>query len=445
MLTWIKRTFRKAVNAFASGVAFTMAGIPLSRLQNYEDYLKAGCRKVWAAWKACDITANSVSSTPFVVARVGSTKPVKIQELDRLLTYPNENQTMRELVYLTVMHLKLTGSAFWYKAEVTLRGDKPRSIFPLNPKRIRIVPNKATGEVRGYLYEGDGVRIPFDPQEIIHFKRPHPNNDWWGLGDVEAGEPLFNESIHRTNWRRRFWRNGAAPSGVMITEDMIEDEQEFDKAKQRFHQEYGGEENSGKIAWLTGKWKYEQLGLTAAEMQDIESEKWNVEQLFLLHGVPLSVAGIRDSANYATADIDNQRFKEYTVLPLVLMIQDTINTDLIAGWGDNLKLTFNVSGLINIGKALQDLVPGFDRGIFSINEVRAMLKLETAPDNPLWNQHFLNAGLVPLELAGVADLQQVDEQAQATVRRFVTQALATKRNDPNEDENQPIQAGESED
>lgn len=110
------------------------------------------------------------------------------------------------------------------------------------------------------------------------------------------------------------------------------------KAKDRWQKEYGGKENAGKVAWLSGDWSYQQLGLTPAEMQDIEKSKWSVEQIFLLHGVPLSVAGIKEAANFATADIDNQRFKEYTVLPDVLTLQDTINTDLVQGFNPDARL-----------------------------------------------------------------------------------------------------------
>jgi HK97 family phage portal protein len=415
----------KALGAI-TGVTFTMAGIPLSQLANYESYLRAACSRVWASWKACDICANSVSNTPFVVATEGSTKPAKIKDLDKILTYPNEWQTFRELTYLTVMHLKMTGNAFWYKGDATSNGDRPRIVLPLNPKRMKIVPD-GYGGVVGYVYHCDGKEVPLEPEEVIHFRRPHPDNDCWGLGDIEAGQDLFNATVNRNEWEKRFWKNGASPSGIMSTEEAVLEE-DLERARQAWKRDYSGVGNSGKTAFLNGKWKYTQLGLSKADMQDLESSKWTLEQIFLLHGVPLSVAGIRDAANYATADIDNQRFKEYTILPLVLLIQDTVNTDLIAGWGERLKLTFNVTGLINMGKLVAELAPGFSLGWYSINEVRGFLKLEQKPEEPLWNQHFMSAGLVPLELAGVADLGETEEEAKKAVQRSIQAALQPKGN-----------------
>ena len=49
-------------------------------------------------------------------------------------------------------------------------------------------------------------------------------------------------------------------------------------------------------------------------------------------------------------------------------------------------------------------------------------------EEPIYDQHFMNAGLVPLELSGVADLGATNDAAQATVRRFIL-ADAKRRND----------------
>jgi HK97 family phage portal protein len=408
---------RKAVTA----VERLFGGIPIHQFRNYESYLQAVSKKVWAAWKACDICANSVSNTPFVVKRAGGTDPVKVPELEQLFSAPNPFQTWRELEYLSVMHIKATGNGFWYKAEANLQGDRPRQIFPLNPRRIKIVPDERTGDPRGYIYQGtNGLQIPFDLEEVIHFRRPHPNNDYYGLGDIEPGEAIYNDHINRNTWGEGFWKNGASPSGILICEDNITDEKEWEQIKLKWKKDYQGMDNTGKQAWLSGKWRHEQLGLNAAEMQNIEQAKWNVEQIFLMMGVPLSVAGIRDAANYATADIDNQRFKEYTILPIVLLLQDTINTDLIHGWDPRLTLTFNVTGLINVGKVVQELGPAFDRGWITINEARERMGLDRDDDNPIWNQHFINAGLVPIELAGVsANGGATDQAAQAMIQRFI--------------------------
>jgi HK97 family phage portal protein len=405
------------------------AGRDIANLSDYGDYLRAGSRRVWASWKSCDLVGQVVMGTPFTIQRKGSTTPVKNAELSQLLTAPNRFETYPELLYKSIFHLKLTGNAYWYKAEATLKGDRPKELFALNPKRVKVALN-GQNEIIGYIYRSGGKEMTFDVEEIMHFKRPHPDNDFYGLGDIEAGEELINEALNHNNWAKAFWKNGAAPSGLLISKDKITDEREFEKAKAKWQQQYGGAKNAGKTAWLTGEWTYERIGLSNEDMQELDRIRLTMEQIFMLHGIPLSVAGVREAANYATAEIDDERFLRYTVLPMVQIIEATQNTDLVAGYGQNLEVKFNVSGLINLFKVTRDLVPLFDRGVLSLNELRAKAGFARIENDPMFDQHFINAGLVPLELSGIADLGQTDQAAQRSVSRFIEKTLANQAENP---------------
>lgn len=405
-------------------VSSLFAGLPLNRFIDFDSYLQAGSRKIWATWKACDLVAKSVMNTPRIITRGTSNKPVLIPDLEQLLKVPNIFETGPELIYKLVMHCKMTGNAYILKDSPGLNYKKPSALYSLNPKRVRIALN-GVKTIKGYLYNANGQSIAIDPEEMIHIRLPHPNREWYGLGELEAGEPLFNERINTDTWSEKFWQNGASPSGILVCEDQVTDEKEWDRAKAKFHKQYGGVHNSGKVAWLTGKWKYEQLGLSAQEMQNIEAQRLSIENIFLMHGVPLSVAGIREAANFATSDVDNQRYREYTVFPQVKLIEDRLNADLIGDWGPDVRLKFNVSGLTNPGKVIADWMPLFDRGGITINELREKAGLERDDSNPLWNQTYINQGLVPLELAGIQDQGQgqAGQQANATVQRFIQTSL----------------------
>jgi HK97 family phage portal protein len=427
MLNRIKSWFRgKPSTKSLSSTAVLMdsmttgGGVALHQFANYESYLEAGTRKVWATFKSCDLVGQSVMDTPFGLYRNKGTKPVEVQGLSDLLKAPNDTMTFAELLYLTVCHLKMTGNAFWAKDQPNANGDRPLALYPLNPKRIKIVPNKDRPGVSGYLYRPNNTLepIPFEANEVMHFKRPHPNNDYWGLGDIEAAEPMFNDHINRSAWAEGFWKNGASPSGVLICKEQVSDQNAWDKAKAKWQKDYGGKGNAGKTAWLTGDWRYEQLGFSSQEMQDIEKQKYEIESIFVLHGVPLSVAGIRDAANYATAAIDDQRYRQYTVKPMIKIIQDTTNTDLVVGFGEGLELRFNLSGLTNVAQVVESYVQLFDRGVISVNEFRELIGRERIED-ALYEQHFISAGLVPIDLAGVQDTQPAAAAAQDIVKRFM--------------------------
>ena len=417
------RTASKILNA-EKLAAWLMNGIPLSQFANYESYLQACSRKIWVSWKCLDVTAQAVQDTAYRFVN-GATpdKDIKIPELEKLLKVPNEVFTFNEMRYLTTMHLKATGNAFWVKDGISILGTKPKGLYPLNPKRIQLRVDVQRG-LLGYIYRANGLEIPFDVNEIIHFRRPHPNNDWYGLGDIEAGEAIFNDHINRATWGEKFWKNGAAPSTILVCEDQITDQDAWDKAKAKWQSEYGGSENSGKTAWLTGKWKKETLGMSQKDMEAIEASKWNVEQICHMHGVPLSVLGMREASNYATAKVEDMGFRRYTVKPIVTLIQDTLNTDLVTDFNPQAEIRFNISGLNNVNEVVTDYAPLFDRGCLSINDIRMVAGLPKI-DGPLFDQHFILASYLPLEMAGVADQGKTDDAAKMLLARHVERALLT--------------------
>lgn len=404
-----------------------LAGMNLDEVKNFESYLRAGSKKIWATWRACDLIGGVILDTQWKLQkRGGDGTPVEHPQLTALLLNPNPFETWGEFAYRWLFHMKLTGNAFWVKDQANLKGDKPLMMFAMNPKRVRLVVDPNRGVI-GYIYEHpSGRQIPFDAEEVIHFKRPHPDKEFWGLGDIEAGEPLFQENLNRTAWASKFWKNGASPSGILICEDsnMFTDKTKFEEAKKKWQKEYGGTDNSGKTAWLTGKWKYEQLGLSSVEMQNLENEKWNVEAIFMQHGIPLSVAGVRDAANFATARQDDLRFRRYCVKPMLRWLSDKLQKDLIAGFDPRLQIVFQISGLTDVNQIATDYTPLFDRGVVSINEMRALLELPPKKDDPLFDQHFLLSTLVPVELAGVQP--PTPETGVEIVKRYVAAEFARR-------------------
>lgn len=434
MLRWLSKISTGIKHSFArAGLKVTRIedvfggllarGLEISKFASYEDFLRVGSKKVWATFKACDIIGKVLMDTPYRITRgTGDGTTVENSEVGKLLANPNPFMTLGEMIYLFAFHFKLTGNVYWAKDSANLNGDRPSALFPLNPKRVQIVVDSRQGIV-GYLYRLSGVTIPYELNEIIHFRNPHPDNDYYGLGDVEAGQELFKEFINRDRWAEQFWKNGASPSGVLICEDNITDRAVFEEAKRKWMKEYGGPENSGKTAWLTGNWNYQKLGLSAVEMQNIEATSFNTENIFHLHGVPLSVVGYKGAANFATARVDELIFRRYTVKPLTKIIADTLQSELVDGYPGSLKLSFDVAGLTDLESVVQHLVPLFDRGAFSVNELRVAAGYQPVED-PLFDQHFINAGLVPFELAGTANQPATDAAARSIIDRFVQQISA---------------------
>lgn len=386
-------------------------------LTSYEDILRQVSTNVWASWKACDVTAAAVAETPFQLVRGTASRVVKMPELEALLANPNETMTWWELVYLTALWLKFVGNAYWIKEEArTADGGRPRSLMPVSPARCWPSIDSATGKLLGYVVRGpNGIRVPFDPEEVIHFKRPSPVDPYIGIGEVEAGRVPIMNAINGAKAAENAAKNGNIPPSVLVLEENFPtDKETWKKLKEDWSRDYGGPKNAGKVAWLGGKWKNLTLGLSPKELNELETRRLTIEEIFHLHGVPLSVAGVRDAANYATAEIDMTRFRSMAVAPLVRLIEEAVNSDLVVTYAPDLRLRFTVMGLINVGGVLTSILPAFDRGVVSINEVRKMIGLEPIT-NPIFDDHYFAGQYTPVDLAGLAPADPA-LMAQATER-----------------------------
>lgn len=384
-------------------------GIQAHKFEGFASYLAACTKKVWCSTHAVSLIANVVLSTDMQVVHRDAEKrkkkkPVRLDpDLARLLAYPNKHDTISQLLFLWVFHMKLTGNAFWFLDEMNGLG-QPNAIYALNPKYVRIVPSKKD-RISHYVYSVGGAEIRIEVEEMIHFKRPHPDNDLFGLGEVEQGESLYNEFINRSLYNTKLLENGGSPSSIMVKEDFQGDQEEWDKMRAKFDERYSGVKNTGKVGWVNGKWSLLELGLDAQKMQELEKAKVNKEDIYINHGVPLSVAGY-GAANYATSRQDTINFRKFTVLSLVNLLCDSINhadNGLIARWHKDLKLDFALDGLIDVEQVTKDYGPLVDKGAMTLNEFREKAGLPRV-DNPLLDAFYVNANRMPLEMAGLADV-----------------------------------------
>ena len=377
-----------------------------NKIGDYKSFLKAGTGSVWSTFRACDIVGNAIMQTSFKLIKESIGSEVKDDRtgLLNLLAQPNSVDTFEDIMYLYAHHMKLTGNFFLLKDKINPVTGAPEEIWPLIPSKVGIVPSETSlnGGIEKYTYTINNVEVSYSPDEIIHFKRPHADNQYWGLGDVEAGVGLYNDFINRDQLNNEFQKNGGLPSGVLVNEEFEGDSAEWERVRAIWANQYAGKKNLGKIAWLTGKWNFIKLGLTAEQMQAIEKDKQNVNQIFLNHGVPLSIAGIEKAANYATSRQDYINFKRFTCYPLALGFFRKLNKELIKPFDSTYKLDFTVSGLVDGEAVVREYLPFLSQGVITPNEIRDLAGLPKV-DNPLLDSHYINTQLIPLEMVGLAN------------------------------------------
>jgi HK97 family phage portal protein len=373
----------------------------LTKLVDYDSYMRAGTSKVWASFHAVDTIAKGLVSVPFIIKKGDKKIDNENDPLLKLIAEPNPFDSWEEIIHAWTFHMEYTGNAYWLKDEIDGKG-RPTSVYPLLPQFIEVIPDAKT-RVRQYIYRVNGRSIIIEPDEMLHFKSPHPNNVIFGLGKLEAGELMFEDYINRNTLERHYMSKGGVPSGVLVREEEVEDPEEWKSFVSRWKNEYEGIGNTGKTAFLNGKWNYVKLGLTPVELQTMARSEMTVKNIFTLHGVPLSVAGVERAANYATSRQDSIHFKRWTLMPLLDMLCTRINAgkSLARNYDPSYRLSYELKGLADVGGIVQEYGPMVDKGALTRNELRELCELEKVKGKPMMDEFLVAQGLVPIDMAGM--------------------------------------------
>lgn len=405
----------------------------VTKFKDYDSYLKAGTSKLWASFHAVDTIAKALVAVPYKVTKKDKDIDDENNPLVKLIAEPNPFDSWEEIMYVWAFHIKFTGNAYWLKDEINGK-KQPSAVYPLLPQYIEIIPDRIK-RVSLYQYRVNGRVINIDPEEMIHFKNPHPNDILLGLGDFEAGEMMLEDYINRNLLEAHYLKKGGVPSGVLVREEEVEDADEWKRFTAKWKDEYEGLDNTGKTAFLNGKWDYKKLGLTPNELQTMQRSDQTVKNIFTLHGVPLSVAGVERAANYATARQDDIHFKRWTLIPMLDMLCTRLNAGktLSRNFDPLLRIGYEVGGLTDVAGIISEYGPLVDKGCLTRNHLRKLCDLEEVKGKPMMDEFLIAQGLVPIDMAGAGGGEVPDEEIDEVVSGAPTNPSPFASNQPKVD------------
>jgi HK97 family phage portal protein len=258
-----------------------------------------------------------------------------------LLDSVNDTMTGPELKYLLSSHLDLTGNAYWYLEGVKNDLDKPKAIYPMDPSKVRPVLDMTTWpyQLKGYKMKLENKEIVFKPYEVIHFRLPDPSNMYEGVGPVQAGAEFIDNDNYAMEFNRKFFTNGARPSGFLESE-MVSDVQ-IETLKLGFASMHEGIDNMNRIAVLPKGVKWVPAGANPKDM-DFKNLSENMrDRILSIFGVSKTILGTAESdTNRATAETADYVFSKRVIKPRMQLICSFLNERLIPRYGDDLYITF---------------------------------------------------------------------------------------------------------
>lgn len=310
-----------------------------------------------------------------VYKRVGDAYvAVQNHPLELLLERPNPFLSGFELLEQTLGFLELTGSAYWYLAG---DGGAPTEIWPLRPDRIAIVPDPER-HIAGYVYEAGGVRVPLAPEEVVHFKRWHPTNDYAGLSPVSAARIAVEGDRLMAHWNRAaFGDEKGVPAGIVSIKEYVSDA-DFERIKREWRASYGSGQR--RTAFLRGTGvEWQSIGMTHTDLDFLAGRRAHRDEILSVFGIPIGL--IDANATEANAIVAERQFIERTLYPKLVRIAQKITRDVLPFWGDGYVAEFDDIRPTDTSARLAEIEAA--RGILTPDELRARFyNLPPLPASP---------------------------------------------------------------
>ena len=309
--------------------------------------------------------AEAGALVPLRVFRLEGEARVSIENhpAEQLFRNPNPLTSRFELFEQTLGSLELNGNAYWF-----LAGDsqgRPREIWALRPDRVTIAPDTKR-VVGGYLYQIDGQTIPLDAIEVIHFRRWHPNNDYYGLPPISAARNAVLSDKHMSDWNRNaFGKDQAVPAGIVNIADFISDT-DFERIKREWRSHYGGVER--KTAFLRGGTvTWQNIGLTHSDLDFLQGRQAQRDEILNIFGIPVGL--VSENATEANAKVAERLFIERTLYPKLVRLAQKISQELLPFYGGDLIAEYDDIRPTDTQARLDEIRAAYP--LLSINELRA--------------------------------------------------------------------------
>ena len=359
-----------------------------------------------AVYSCVRILAEAIAGLPIHVYRYKDDGG-KEKALDHplyLLLHDEPNPEMSSFVFRETLmtHLLLWGNAY---AQI-IRNSKGEvvALYPLMPNKMTVDRDENGHLYYQYLCSTDEVggkneTVVLKPSDVLHI----PGLGFDGLvgySPIAMAKNAIGLAIATEEYGAKFFANGAAPSGVLEHPGTIKDPQ---RVREAWQSQFGGSQNSGKIAVLEEGMKYTPISISPEQAQFLETRKFQINEIARIFRVPPHMVGDLEKSSFSNIEQQSLEFVKYTLDPWVVRWEQSIQRTLLAP--DEKKtyfVKFNVEGLLrgDYQSRMNGYATARQNGWMSANDIRELENLDRIPAEAGGDLYLINGNMLPLADAG---------------------------------------------
>ena len=256
---------------------------------------------------------------------------------------PAEGMSYDEFLDATAGWLKLRGEFFWVLDDSWLSRSPlaRRSPFLVaSPDKMRHVV--VGGELIGWvLTSSSGAQIPLLPEQVLHEKRWDPDNEWRGLGEIEAARLAAETDYIAGRYARDTYANqGEGGEYISAKNGSLTDEQRDQVTAALRAKRAAKLRGDFRPLFFSSDIEVKSPTITPPDLAFAQNRLQSRHEVFIAFGVPASMADVQASYSIGSAS-DYFRLIHGASIPVASKITSAINRLLKVQTGKEIEAYFD--------------------------------------------------------------------------------------------------------
>jgi HK97 family phage portal protein len=367
---------------------------PINRTASGQSVTKETAITLSTVYACVSLLSETVASLPLNVYSTSNGK-TNIDRNNKIsyLVEKQPNDIMTRMVFIQTMMASVVFMGNAYAKIHRNAAYTPTKLEYIHPNDVKVY----TTEKGGIIYEVKEEKI--QPENMIHVLGLSFNGIT-GLSPIESARQSLGNALAEQEFMGSFLANGASLSGTLNYPNILKQEQ-YDRIKKSWSEQYGSSGNTGKTPVLDGGVEFKPIGIKPVDAQFLEQRKFSVEEIARIFHVPPHMIG--DLSRSTNNNIEQQalEFVTLTLRPWLKRFEAEFDRKLLTESekkSGSVFIRFNVDGLLRGDtKSRMELYKTLNlMGASSANEIREKEGLNSYEGG---DTYFVQANMIPVDKA----------------------------------------------
>ena len=237
--------------------------------------------------------------------------------------------------------------------------------------------------------------VDLSPKDVLHI--PALGFDGLvGYSPIAMARNSIGMAIACEDFGASFFRNGAAPSGVLEHPGVLKNPE---KLRAAWEAQYGGSRNSGRVAVLEEGMKFNPIAIPPEQAQFLETRKFQVDEIARIFHVPPHMIGDLERSTFSNIEQQSLEFVKYTLNPWVCRWEQALTRSLLSPKEKReYSIRFNVDGLLrgDYQSRMNGYAVGRQNSWMSANDIRELENMDKISEEQGGDLYLVNGNMIKM-------------------------------------------------